>query len=359
MNRTKALDSIDRLINQYLIDGDGIVKEMALAIHVVNSSARANSQSRLGSGWKNSSRNLSNILTKEILPVLYKLQVGNDLIRPRVFECINNASKPEDILKAADIIKRLILVMTPLEQSALDLLYQFLIRLVNDFSPNNKKVKQPDDGIYCRFCYREARINFDSCSDHSNTGRNDGKRDLERFRYISNHLTRNRDNEKISNEFVLRKLKASGLSIWNGEIDDIDWIKKLLKSIRASSVDDEVSLSIAAKKIIESSSTYVPLEYSHKDWPRGLEGTLLRYKAFKLNDYRVPSEKVAKRLNKIWSGANVSEVTVAFNINREQFYRAKLLWGRIVDTMRLDGIEDNVIKMVLGLEFLPIKTGYE
>lgn len=347
MNKTKALDLIDKEINDHLLLEEGIAKEMAHAIHVITKSARTNINARLGwKGWQ-SSQNLSFIIAKEIQPVLSKIFIASQPVS-EVLECINTNSSPKDIEKAERLINSFFSALSNNDQIALDLLRSSLLIFRIHFAKNQSRIKQSDDSPYCRFCYREARINLDTCDDHAGTGRTDGKRQLKRYQYLKSQLRLIRESENISNEFVLKKLKSSGLSEWNGQSNDAPWIEQLLKNIRACSQDKETTSALTEDLAGKSKCTL-----THKNWPSMLEGTLFRYEVYKLMEYGSPSKEVAKRLDQIWGGVSVIQVAKESNIKREPLYRRISIWGKRVNDMRTAGVADSVIKVVLGLEVLP------
>ena len=360
--KKSALDLVESEISQELINGEGTAKEMALAIQEITKVARNNIETRIGLEYRNSNHNLSYVITKNVTPILEKIIIPPAVKASELLQCLNKNSKPGDILCAENIIKSIYLMTENKDRAALDILRGSLIIIRAHFSPNEKskrKVKlgksdileMLDDLPFCKFCYREARAKFDSCEVHAGTGRVDGKKYLARYLFLKKEILAIRKSTNISNEFVVAKLKSAGISKWEGNLQETDWTKKLLLNIRAYSSNCE-SVSELTKNLIDSSKS-PSFAHPHNDWPSVLEGTLFRYEVYKLMEYRQPSKEVAHRLNQIWAGKNEVLVAKKSKIKVAPFKKRISLWATRVKLMRDEGVADSIIKLVLGLAFLP------
>lgn len=336
---------------------DGVAEKMALAISIIIDELRTNSSARIGSGWMRSRNNISYLLSNHVLPVLNQIQLDSNNkfddfnVGELVFESLNPRSIGQDIKSIIDTIHILIPNVLNEDRVALDLAEQFFVILVTHYLPKSIHIDSTINN-FCIFCYREARPSFDSCEDHAGSGRTDGQRSQARFLELLRGLMRIRDNEGRTNQFVLLKLKECNLTQWNGDIHDEEWIKKLVKTIRICT-EDKDSIDRVAKEIMKNSVVFSDLFY-HSDWPSGLNATLARYQAYKCVGYRRPTEVVANKLNQLFSSElSVDELSKKIGVTPFSLYRIVAKWTKNIQIMRKDGLSDSVIKMALGLLFLP------
>lgn len=350
-NKINALNLINDEIHSALINGTGNERDMAIAIDFITNTARKNLQTRFGCEYHNSKNNLSYVVTKQILPVLAKINISQGENAAKLLPSISDVAKPSDIDQAERVLKALSTTANANDKNALILLASSLNILRTHFSPNTKKVKKSSDAPFCEFCYREALEKSDSCEDHQSLGRVFGKKHLKRYKTLKTKLKKLRSESRISNDFVLEKLKAKGINSWDDNSDYIEWINLVLTRIRAFSSNNE-KISDATKTLI-STKKAISFPFAHNDWPIILEGTLFRYEVCELMKYKVPSEKAIQRLNHLWSGNSITQYALKLGIRIDTLKEFRSEWSKKVNKMRNDGVDDRVIRLVLGLKKLP------
>ena len=65
-----------------------------------------------------------------------------------------------------------------------------------------------------------------------------------------------------------------------------------------------------------------------------------------------------EKLNQVWGGQKVIDVAKKSNVLRPGLQRAVIDWRKKINRLRSDKVPDELIKVALGLEFLPaLKSG--
>lgn len=332
----------------------GSEKSMAEALLKITKHVEENLDARIGRLWKNSNKNLSHILYTELKPLLSEISMVDETTFFDVLKIYihpNSTSKNyEDAIKSLHSFYYLANVN---DQEALDLLYGELILINGIFSPNIKRVKKSDDHPYCKFCYREARPNFDTCEDHGGIGRADGKKQLNRYLYIKKQLLKIKQSEPISDEFLLNKLNTLELLNWKTDGNAVVWITELVKKLRLhSGLPTKVTL-FAQDKADFSKKIFSPYHHSW-DWPVAFDGTLFRYEVSMLAKFKSPNKATLEMLDKYWNGEPILNLCKNYKIEKHILKRRSYEWKKRITGMRNQGVLDSVIKIVLGFDCLPI-----
>ena len=349
MSKIYALDVIDHDIKTELIHGNGISKEMARAIERVTTKLRKNLNARWGHALRNPNRNLSLLVESNIQPVLRKIILIDGQPTSSYLSFLNARSKPPDVAKAEVVIKRLCPLASPQEKAALDLLYGVLILLRAHFSPDPRRITKRGDADYCIFCYRDRLPGATTCHQHTGIGRTHGRYHHKKYQAIKGHLLRASNDDSNLSQFLLTKLKRLEVPQWSGKENDIEWIAKVLRAIDATSPR---KITWLASYIADLSVQFNhPSIVSH--WPSALNGTMFRYAAYELALIRTPSSKVATRLNEVWSSIPISAVAKQHGVSRQMLHRQVAKWAKEIKALRSEGLEDETIKLVFGLQLLP------
>lgn len=337
--------------------------EMANAILKITNHLKTFPNARVGRLWKNSKVNLSQILTTVLMPVLNKMRIAPDMHISDLLKCnVHVNSTSEDIHNAIRSLDALFGMLNEDDHDAFNLLYGSLILLNASFSPNAKRVKKSRDGNYCKFCYREARSNFDSCETHKGVNRVDGKKQLARYLKLKKQLFKICIADVNTDKFILNKLKSLGMPSWKTNQNAEEWVEILVNKMRLLSGSD-AEIRIFSQRIANlSKDIFTPYHFSW-EWPAALNGTFFRFEAYEMSKIKAPQKDVSNGtlllLCKLWNGADIDELLLNFNstqtksISKSYLIRRNKIWTERVNVMRNQGISDSVIKVVLDVEVLP------
>lgn len=342
---------------------DSSATEMASAIFKITTHLKTFPNARVGRLWNNSKVNLSHILTSELMPVLNKMRIApdmhiSDLLKPN----FHDNSTSENIHNAIRSLDTFFGMLNEDDHDAFNLLYGSLILLNASFSPNAKRVKESRDGNYCKFCYREARSNFDSCETHKGVNRVDGKKQLDRYLKLKKQLFKIGIADVNTEKFILKKLKTLGMPSWKTNQNADEWVEMLVRKMRLLSGSD-TEIRIFSQEIANfSKDIFTPYHFSW-EWPAALNGTFFRFEAYEMSKIKAPQKDVSNGtlllLCKLWNSADINELLVNFNstqtksISKSYLTRRNKIWTVKVNVMRNQGISDSVIKVVLDVEILP------
>jgi hypothetical protein len=244
------------------------------------------------------------------------------------------------------------------EKKAIAHLSDSLLALQAHYWPK-EKIRKEGDGPYCLYCFRERyRFDTDTCDKHRDEKRTDGKRYLDRYIKIKDAIRSFEVNNKllIFDAMVLEEFRKKKIGLWHDTQDQINWIKEVLFLIYAYDKNDEGDkryINDKANLLFQESDAAHKEAFPH--WPSSLNGMMYRYQAYTLAKIRKPKNTVIEKLNKVWSGQKVIDVAKIYKVQRIGLQKAVIDWRDKINLLRSDKVPDELIKVALGLEFLPIR----
>jgi predicted HTH domain antitoxin len=318
-------------------------------------------ETRWGRAPLKSKKNLSWIFVKHINPILSNIVDAQDssISQIQVLK-ISERSKVASFLNFASFLSKYNFLNSS-EISLVSYIVDATELLLAHYSPRNtKRIRRPNDYPFCTYCYRECyRSNVDVCDQHMGANRSNAKKTLSRYSMIMKVLdTYNKKSAERSewfNAIALNTLRQKNISAWASVecgSNKINWLKEVLK--RLDIYNDDYTLEEKAQHILKNSTddiTFFP------NWPSALNGTMLRFQAYQLAKTRHPTKKMAERLNEVWSGKDsVMSIASKLKLQRTGLQRQVGHWRQIVVSLRSISVPDDIIKITLGLDYLPKAT---
>ena len=351
--RVNTLKNIE-IANLY--NNPNIEIEMCQALLEVFNTVKNIEETRWGRAPLESDKNLSWIVSKNINPVLLRVKnLSGTSISNFHMVNINNKSKNTDVEKIAIFLRKQ-LYFGQSEKNALAFLAQSLFYLIAHYSPAKKKAKK-GDGAYCLYCYRECyRLDSDTCDKHSSVNRTKGKWHFKKYVEMKDSINNYEKDEespnlKIFNSIALKALKDRKISAWLAAPDKNAWLAEVLKVLDIFTNQWEIESK--TKEFLKLMNGEVLQDYPH--WPSSLNGTMFRYQAYILAKHRRPTTKIIKKLKQVWSGQKIITVAKKSKVHRSGLQRAVIDWRNKINLLRADEVPDELIKVALGLKFLPIR----
>ncbi len=340
-------------------DAHPVVMNMVLAIKQIVRTIRANPKAKFGIFRNGSKNNLSWVVHEALKPVCANVFILPDMNASSITNILTAKAKPHDVLLAQDEIKHLCTFFrtgtNPPEKKALDLLHGTLSMLRNDFSAI-RYTKQSEDDPYCKYCYREAIYGTDTCHTHDQHRRTEGKYHYQKYRELliaakSKRLFESTANSEKHLPLTYSKLSKKGVPVWSyTNFHNLEsWIALALNALDACAPCD---LQRVAKRILESENRFKSTQISSQ-CPSSMKGTLLRHEIYMLVKLRTPSTEIAERLNRIWAGESISDVSIAYGVSRQILHRQAAHWGKNILELRSNGVNNKVIELIYGLKALP------
>lgn len=155
---------------------------------------------------------------------------------------------------------------------------------------------------------------------------------------------------------ILQELTNKEISAWQDTKDEISWVKEILIYIYAYDENYEYDKKYVEEKaqlLLKEADADLNEFFPH--WPSSLNGMIHRYQAYTLATVRRPLSKMIGKLNKVWSGQKVIDVAKKSNAQRTGLQRAVIDWRNKINLLRFNKVPDELIKVALGLEFLPVR----
>ena len=307
-----------------------------------------------------SNKNLSWIVSSKINPILSKTKdIGGTSLLDYDFVKFSLSEKSEkNHIQNLAIFFQKQDYFDDSEKSALAFLSETLFILVAHYSPNEKKSKK-GDGFYCLYCFRERNLGSDACDMHNGVNRTKGERFYKRYvemKKAINFYGRGGGfrNLKVFNSIALNELSERKVCLWSAASDKSAWIKEVLTLFEIH--DDKWKVQAKTEELLRLS---IKDDLSFfRNWPSSLNGTMFRYQAYILAKYRRPTTKMIEKLNQVWGGQKIIDVAKKSNVIRPGLQRAVIDWRKKINRLRSDKVPDELIKVALGLEFLPaLKSG--
>lgn len=351
-NRIETLKSTE--IAQYF-NNPNLEIEMCEALLNVFNIVKAIEETRWGRAPLNSNKNLSWIVASKINPILSKIKdIGGDAISTYSPVNINEKSKQSNIQNIAIFLQKQ-LYFEDSEKNALDFLAESLFILIAHYSPAEKKPAKKGDQPYCIYCYRECYIGSDSCDVHAGVNRTKGKRFFKRYLEMRDAINayekgRKRQKFKKFNGIFLKKLNDENICAWADAPDQTEWVSQVLSSL---DICDKWKVNDKANELLKQSVRDV--RDDSPAWPGALYGTVFRYQAYILATTRKPSKQVTKKLNLVWGGEKIINISKRLGNERSGLQRAVIAWRNKINLLRSNEVPDELIKVATGLEFLPIR----
>lgn len=356
--KEKMLDRVKTLklteVAQYF-NNPNLEIEMCEALLEVFGIVKAIEETRWGRAPLNSNKNLSWIVSSKINPILSKTKdLGGTAISTYSPVNINEKSKQSNIQNIAIFLQKQ-LYFGDSEKSALDFLAESLFILVAHYSPFEKKPAKKGDQPYCIYCYRECYVGSDTCDLHAGVNRTKGKRFFKRYIEMKKAIIHNEKgggfaNLKEFNSIALKELSKNNIGSWTNAQDKSEWLKTAL--IRLDIFNDTWKVEAKANELIKLANNN---SNELSNWPSTLYGTMFRYQAYILATYRRPTTNMIDKLNQVWSGQKVSDVAKKIKVQRSGLQRSVIDWRNKINLLRSDKVPDELIKVALGLEFLPTR----
>lgn len=308
-----------------------------------------------------SKKNLSWIFVKHINPILCNIvdAGGSSISQIQVLK-VSERSKVASFSNFASFLSKFNFLNSS-EISLVSYIVDATELLLAHYSPRNtKRKRRPNDYPFCMYCYRECyRSNVDVCDQHMGANRSNAKKTLSRFSMIMKVLdTYDKQSAKRSewfNAIALNTLSKKDIKAWasvESHDNKINWLKEVLKKLDI--YNDDYTLDEKAEYILKNSTDDISF---FPNWPSALNGTMLRFQAYQLAKIRHPSKKIAERLNDVWSGKkSIISIARSLKLQRTGLQRQVGHWKRKVGSLRCISVPDDIIKVTLGLDYLPKAT---